>query len=288
MTPSLRHRWPPEKAVAVAVAVAPALWLAGLGLGGELGVRAVHEAIRISGDWALRLVWLTLLVSPARRILSASRLVRARRILGIGAFGLAILHFGLYALDQQFDWIEIGREIVLRVYLAIGAGATVALAALAASSSDGAIARLGSAHWNRLHRWVYAAAALAAVHLLLQSKTATFEPMLMLGLLAWLMGYRLIHRLSGPVSAGQLLALAAAAAGLTAVAETSWHAAATGVDPWRILAAHLDPAYELRPAWWVLMAGLVAALAGWRWRLLPHPSRRPRQSAASSQDEVFE
>jgi hypothetical protein len=49
MTPSLRHRWPPEKAVAVAVAVAPALWLAGLGLGGELGVRAVHEAIKYYG-----------------------------------------------------------------------------------------------------------------------------------------------------------------------------------------------------------------------------------------------
>jgi len=107
------------------------------------------------------------------------------------------------------------------------------------------------------------------VHFLLQSETDTFEPMLMFGLLAWLVGYRIVQRLTDDVSAPWLLGLAVAAAALTATAETSWHAAATGVDPWRILAAHLDIAYGLRPAWWVLIAGLAAAVAGWRWRLLP-------------------
>jgi methionine sulfoxide reductase heme-binding subunit len=266
----LHHRWPPEKVVAFAVAVAPAVWLAGLAYEGELGVRAVHEAIKISGDWALRLFWLVLLVSPARRILAAPRLIRMRRILGLGAFGLTALHFGLYALDQQFDWGHIGLEILLRIYLTIGAAAMIGLAALAASSSDRAVARLGSTGWNRLHGWIYAIAALSAVHFLLQSKTDTFEPMLMFGLLAWLVGYRLIHRLTGDVSAGRLLGLAVAAGALTATAETSWHALATGVDPWRLLAAHLDFAYGLRPAWWVLIAGLAAAAAAAaRWRIPP-------------------
>jgi methionine sulfoxide reductase heme-binding subunit len=272
-------RWPPEKVVACALAVAPAVWLAGLAYSGELGVRALHEAIKISGDWALRLLWLTLLVSPARRILSAPRLIRARRILGLGVFGLTALHFGLYALDQQFDWGHIGLEIVLRFYLTIGAVATIGLAALAAASSDRAVARLGSRRWNRVHRCIYAVAALSAVHFLLQSKTNTFEPMLMFGLLAWLMGYRLIQWLTADVSARRLVGLAVGAAGLTAVAETSWHAAATGVDPWRILAAHLDIAYGLRPAWWVLIAGLAAAIAGSRWRLAP---QRPMSRMTSS------
>jgi sulfoxide reductase heme-binding subunit YedZ len=93
MTPS-NHRWPPEKVVAFAVAVAPAVWLAGLAYECELGVRAVTEAIKVSGDWALRLLWLVLLVGPARRILSAPRLFWMRRILGLGAFGLTVLHFG--------------------------------------------------------------------------------------------------------------------------------------------------------------------------------------------------
>ena len=78
-----------EKTAAAALAAAPAVWLAWLAYDGGLGARPVTEAIRISGDWALRLLWLVLLIGPARRILGLPRLVRGRRILGVGAFGLA-------------------------------------------------------------------------------------------------------------------------------------------------------------------------------------------------------
>src|SRR5260370_42313195 len=82
--------------------------------------------------------------------------------------------------------------------------------------------------------------------------------MLMFGLFAWLMGYRLIHRFIGEVTAARLMGLAVAAAALTATAETCWHAAATGVDARRPLAAHLHIAHRLRPTWWVLAAGAAA------------------------------
>jgi methionine sulfoxide reductase heme-binding subunit len=273
---ALPNRRPaPEKVVAFAIAVAPAAWLVGLAYGEALGARPVTEAIRISGDWALRLFWLVLLVSPARRILAAPRLIRARRILGLGAFGLAALHLGLYALDQKFDWIEVGLEVLLRTYLTVGAAAMIGLAVLASSSSDRAVSRLGGARWNRLHRGVYAIAALSFVHFLLRSRTNTFEPMLMFGLLTWLMGYRLIHRFTGDVTAARLMGLAVAAAALTATAETCWHAAATGVDARRILAAHLDIAYGLRPAWWVLGVGVAAAS-------LTFPRGRVREGAGAS------
>jgi methionine sulfoxide reductase heme-binding subunit len=280
--PRLRGRVGWGQVVALALAVAPVAWIAGLAYDGELGVRPVTEAIRISGDWALRLLWLVLLVSPARRILAAPRLIRARRMLGLGAFGLTALHFGLYALDQQFDWGQVGLEVLLRTYLAIGAAAMIALAVLAATSSDHTISRLGGARWNRLHRSIYAIAALSWVHFLLRSRTDTFEPMLMFGLFAWLMGYRLIHRFTGDVTARRLIGLAIAAAVLTAAAETCWHAAATGVDARRILAAHLDLAYGLRPAWWVLAAGVAAAAAGVLWRVPPQrPSSRMSVSRAA-------
>jgi len=282
-TTSNRTRWPIEKALAWAIAVAPVLWLAGLAYDGDLGVRAVHQATRESGDWALRLFWLTLFISPARRILAAPRLILARRILGLGAFGLTVFHIGLYALDLQFDWMQIGLEIVLRLYLTIGAIATIGLAALAGTSTDRAVARLGSLRWNRLHGFVFAIAALSLVHFLLRSRTDTFEPMLMFGLLAWLIGYRLIRRFAGDASVPQLFALAAAAAILTGLAEITWHALATGVDAGRILAAHFDFEYGLRPAWWVLIAGLAAAIAGWQRRFQPQrPSLRMTASTASS------
>ena len=259
--------------------MAPAVWLAWLAYDGGLGVRPVTEAIRFSGDWALRLLWLALLIGPARRILGAPRLIRARRILGVGVFGLSALHFGLYALDQQFDWVQVARETVLRIYLAVGAIAMVGLAVLAATLSDRAVARLGSARWNLLHRAIYVLAVLSAVHFLLRSRTDTFEPMLMFGLLAWLMGYRLLHKRTGDVTPRALLGLAAASSVVTAVAEVAWHAAATGVDPLRILAANLDIAYGLRPAWWVLIAGLAAAAAGWRFRLVPQRPAAPMTSS---------
>jgi sulfoxide reductase heme-binding subunit YedZ len=258
--PALLNPRPPiDKVLALAVAAAPAAYLAGLAYAGELGGRPVTEAIRISGDWALRLLWFVLLISPARRILTAPRLIRTRRILGVGTFGLTVLHFGLYALDQQFDWGGVGLEILLRTYLTVGAAAMIGLAALAATSSSRAVMKLGGANWNRLHRAVYAIAALSWMHFLLRSRTDAFEPMLMFGLFAWLMGYRLVRRYAGDVTPARLMSLAVAAALLTAAAETSWHAVATGVDAWRLLAAHLDISYGLRPAWWVLAAGIAAA-----------------------------
>jgi sulfoxide reductase heme-binding subunit YedZ len=95
--------------------------------------------------------------------------------------------------------------------------------------------------------------------------------MLLAGLLAWLAGFRLLRR-CGDVGPDRLVALAVAAAALTASAETAWHGAATGIDPWRILAAHLDIGVGLRPAWWVLIAGLAAALAA--------SARRPQRASA--------
>jgi methionine sulfoxide reductase heme-binding subunit len=279
VSPHASFPWPLEKAAAVALATAPAVWLTLLACDGALGARPVTEAIRFSGDWALRLLWIVLLIGPARRILGTPRLIRARRILGVGVFGLAALHFGLYAFDQGFDWVEVARETVLRLYLTVGAIALIGLAALAATSSDRAVARLGGARWNLLHGAVYVVALFSAVHFLLRSRTDTFEPMLMLGLLAWLMGYRLLHRLGGDVTPGALLGLAVASAALTAAGEVTWHAAATGVDPLGILAAHLDMTYGLRPAWWVLIAGLAAAAAGWRFRLV---SQRPAARMTSS------
>ena len=55
------------------------------------------------------------------------------------------------------------------------------------------------------------------------------------------------------------LALAVIAALLTAFGEMLWYALATGIDPWRVLAANLDPLQQMRPAWWVLLVGLGAA-----------------------------
>jgi sulfoxide reductase heme-binding subunit YedZ len=266
--PFLRERsgkWSAVKIAACAVATAPALWLAWRAANADLGPRPLTEAIHESGLWAVRLLWLALAVTPARRILAAPRLILARRTLGVAACAYTLLHLTLYAADLSFDLGRVVSEIVLRIYLTIGAVALIGLIMLASTSWDGAIARLGSMRWNALHRLVYALAVLASVHFFLQSKIDVWEATLMAGLLLSLFGYRLLHRVAGDVTPARLLALAVAAAALTALGETAWYAAATGVDAWRILAAQFDLAVTIRPAWWVLLAGLMAAACGWRW-----------------------
>ena len=92
-------RWPPVKLAALAAALAPAFWLAGLVLAGGLGARPIKQAINLTGDWSVYLLLVTLFATPARQILAAPRLVLARRTLGLAAFGYAALHLFLYSLD---------------------------------------------------------------------------------------------------------------------------------------------------------------------------------------------
>jgi sulfoxide reductase heme-binding subunit YedZ len=187
-------------------------------------------------------------------------------------------------LDQHFDLFKVASEIALRIYLLIGAGTLAGLIALAATSYDGAIRRLGSRRWNALHRLVYGIAPLAVIHFFIQSKLETYQPVLMAGFLLWLMAYRVLYRRTGQVSPLHLLLLAFAAAGATAALEALLYMFTSGVDARLVLLAHLDLGMEVRPAGWVLAAGLAVAAAGlWRYRPpRPRPSAERMKSRALS------
>ena len=244
----------PEKIAAFVGAVLPALWLLYRTWIGDLGPRPVTEAIHFSGDWAVRLLLISLAVTPARRLFGWGKLILARRTLGVAAAGYAALHFALYILDQKFDLFKVASEIVLRFYLTIGFVALLGLLTLAATSFDAAIRRLGK-RWVTLHRIIYAIVVLAIVHFMLQKKLEIDEPILMAGFTLWLLGYRLLQRY-GRAAAPQLIGLAVTSTVLTALLEAAWYAGRTGVDPLRVLGNNLDFEYEIRPVWWVLAAGL--------------------------------
>jgi len=254
--PFLRERsgrWSPVKIVAFVAAILPALWLAYQAAADELGARPVTEAIHQAGDWTLRFLLITLAVTPAQRIFNYPRLILARRTLGVASAGYAVLHFSLYLLDQHFDVLKVASEIALRIYLTIGALALAGLIALASTSTDAAIALL------------------ASVHFFMQSKLNTYEPVLMAGFLIWLLAYRALYRRNGEVNPVHLVLLAAGTALVTAVGEAMLYLLTSGVDARRLLLAHFDLDMEVRPAWWVLAAGLAVAGIG-LWR-----QKRPRQ-----------
>ena len=285
--PFLRERsgrWSPVKIVAFTAAILPALWIAYQAATGDLGARPVTEAIHQAGDWTLRLLLLTLAVTPAQRVLHYPRIAPARRILGVACACYAGLHLSLYALDQHFDLFKVASEIVLRIYLLIGALALAGLITLAATSTDDAVRRLGPRRWNALHRIVYGIAVLGTVHFFIQSKLDTYQPVMMAGFLLWLLAYRVLHRRNGEVTPRHLLLLAFATAIVTAVGEAALYKFTSGVDARRVLLAHFDWNMDVRPAWWVLIAGLaVAAVAFWRQKpARQRPSARPIASGAIS------
>ena len=268
-------RLSPLKLAVFVLVLAPGVWIAARWSLALLGPKPVTEAIHETGDWAVRLLLATLLVTPLRRIGNWPKLFLVRRMLGVAALAYALIHLSLYGLDQAFDLPRIAAEIALRAYLLIGFTALCGLAALGATSTDRAIRRLGP-RWHRLHSLVYGIGALALVHYFLQSKLNVTQPVLWTGFFLVLMGYRAVHRFKLPEGPLGLAALALACGFATALLEAGWYAAATGARAGLVLEANLDFAYEVRPAWWVLAAGFaLAAVKLLRPDKKPSRSRRP-------------
>lgn len=243
----------------------PGLWVAYALNQGLLGPRPVNQAIHEIGLWAIRLLLLSLAITPLRQILRWPELILARRMIGVGAFAYVAIHLFLYTVDEKFNLLKVVNEIYLRIYLTIGFTALLGLATLAITSTDAMIARLGAKNWQRLHRLVYGITILACIHFYMQSKADVWEPMWMTGLFSWLMGYRLLQALRrrrGAPSGLWLIGLALTAAAFTAVGEAVYYWALMGTDPLLVLPANLSTFAGIRPSWIVLAVGLVIALAG--------------------------
>src|SRR3954469_10648551 len=139
-------RWSPEKIVAFVGGCIPALWLGWRAWNIELNpARPVNEAIHAAGYWTMLFVVFSLAVTPVRRLFNAPKLINMRRTLGVTAFCYAMLHLMLYIVQEKYDLLKVASEIVLRIYLTIGFVALIGLSALATTSTDGMIKRLGGA-----------------------------------------------------------------------------------------------------------------------------------------------
>ncbi|MDQ6437889.1 protein-methionine-sulfoxide reductase heme-binding subunit MsrQ [Mesorhizobium sp. LHD-90] len=249
----------PLKTAVLAGLVLPAIWLLAQFAAGALGPRPVTELIHGTGDWAIRFLFLSLAVTPLRRIADWPKLILVRRMIGLAALFYALTHLCLYIIDQNFGLARVASEIALRIYLTIGFAALIGLSVLGATSTDAMIKKLGR-NWTRLHRIIYAIGVLAALHFFMQTKADVYEATLMSGLFVLLMFFRILHWRGFDIGSPLVLGGAAILAGLaTAGIEYAWYALATGVPPERVLAANLHFSYMVRPAWWVLATGLTAA-----------------------------
>src|SRR5271170_451177 len=108
-----RMRW--AKAGVFVAALAPLAWLLWGFFHDELGGNPVEYITHSTGDWTMRFLLLTLLVTPLRKLTNQQYLLRFRRMLGLFAFFYGCLHFTTYLwLDQSFDLASIGKDIFKR------------------------------------------------------------------------------------------------------------------------------------------------------------------------------
>ena len=145
------------------------------------------------GDWTLRILLLSLTMTPLRILFGLSWPVTLRRLLGLFAFAYALLHFSVWlVVDHFFDWPTMVADVVKRPYVTVGFSALLLLLPLAATSTTGMTRRLGAVTWRRLHRLVYLIAILGVLHYLWLAKVGVLGPYYYAAWLAVLLGVRLI------------------------------------------------------------------------------------------------
>lgn len=246
------------------------------------GARPLNDVIHRAGFWALVFLGVTLAVTPFRRITRYSNLIEVRRMLGVGCFCYIAAHLSLFFADQGFSLAKVVHEISYRWYLIVGGTAWLGLTALAATSTDGMVKRLGGLRWRRLHMLVYGIALLALIHYFQQTKADVTVPVFAASLILWLMAYRLVAwwQGSGDLSTLTLLLLSIAVSVLTFIGEAVGIGIAFHVSPMRVLDVAFDFSAGIRPGWEVLAAGLVATAVDFLRTLGIKRSPRSRAVAA--------
>lgn len=185
---------PATKPALFVLALLPLARLVWGAIANTLGANPAEALIRGSGDWVLRLLCLTLAITPLREWTGWSALARLRRMAGLFTFFYAVLHFLSYAwLDMGLVFDDIVRDIPKRPFVLVGALALLLMTPLAATSFNRAIRALGAARWKALHRAVYAIALLGLLHFfwMRAAKHNFAEWSVYAGIVALLLGWRL-------------------------------------------------------------------------------------------------
>ena len=173
------------------VCLAPALGMYHWYSSGQMVAAAdpVNDLTHWTGNWALWMLLVSLAVTPVRRLHpSLSNLIRFRRMLGLYAFFYATAHLATYVfLYSGYDlvaaiagvkaghagvvveqwkavWPTMVDDVLKRKFIQVGLFAWVVLLSLAITSPLFMLRAMGGKNWQRLHRWVYAAAVAGVVH----------------------------------------------------------------------------------------------------------------------------
>lgn len=178
------------KRIIFAAALIPVAALMRDAVRGDLTANPIEYITHTTGDWAIRFLIVTLAVTPIRRLTGWNPVIKLRRMLGLFAFFYATLHFlTWFVLDWFFDFRQMAADVAMRPFITLGMATFLMLLALAVTSTQGSIRRLGR-KWTQLHRLIYLAAVTALLHFWLARKTVVPQFQVLLVAAVLLLGFR--------------------------------------------------------------------------------------------------
>lgn len=182
---------PFTKLIVFLVCLLPLFTLAWRSYNQDLGANPIEWVTHSTGDWTLRFLAITLLITPARKLLKQPNLIRFRRMLGLFAFFYGVLHLITYLwLDKFFDLNEILKDVAKRPFITAGTVSFLLMVPLAITSTAGWIRRLGGKRWQLLHRSIYVSAIAGVIHYFWLVKSDVRLP----ALYAFIIGVLLLYR----------------------------------------------------------------------------------------------
>ena len=143
------------------------------------------------GEWTLIFIFLTLSMTPLRKITKSLEWIKFRRMLGLFAFFYASVHMLSYVgLDYRFDFEPLINDVLKKKFIFIGFSAWLLLIPLAVTSSQKMV-RLLKQNWKKIHKLIYVIAIFGVLHFIWLSKTIFFKPLIFLLLLIILLLFRI-------------------------------------------------------------------------------------------------
>jgi len=174
--------------------VAPLLYLLNRTRLGDLGFDPIRTITHFTGRTAITILFITLTVTPLRRLTGWNPLIKVRRLIGNFAFFYALIHFLIYAVfDRELSPVGLGEDIAKRPWITVGFTTFLILLTLAITSPQAMGRKLGK-RWQTLHRLIYLAAGLAVLHFTWAQKKDIRLPLIYAAVLAVILGSRLVLR----------------------------------------------------------------------------------------------
>jgi len=156
----------------------------------QLGPEPVDRIINHFGEWTLIFIFLTLSMTPLRKITKSLEWIKFRRMLGLFTFFYASVHMLSYVgLDYRFDFEPLINDVLKKKFIFIGFSAWLLLIPLAVTSSEKMV-RLLKQNWKKIHRLIYIIGIFGVLHYIWLSKTIFFKPLIFLILLIILLLFR--------------------------------------------------------------------------------------------------